>query len=74
MSIGFILSKLPMSARIKARRNFIKYQSSGISRMKRKLTDQSVGGSLFGHLASLFVFDNTPEGSDYWFEVIRNNS
>lgn len=68
MSKGFILRKLPMSARIKARRNFFKQHRQT---KEQSLSDNSVGGSTFGHIGSMFIFRYTPEGLDYWINICR---
>lgn len=54
-SVGHTLKKLPMSARMKATRNFTKTNKS-------RTIFKHYGSSL----SSLFRYDTTPEGAEYW--------
>lgn len=70
-SIGFELKKLPMSARMKARRNTINhYKSSGyLSTGTQVMMSKSHGWGRKAILAC-FVLDESPEGIDYWENII----
>ena len=61
-SVGHVLSKLPMSARMKARKNFL------IHNPNFTLKDHFVGSST---VLSMFTFCKTKEGSEYWTNIAK---
>lgn len=60
-SYAWWFKKLPMSARMKARRNTAKRMSL----LEKPPLSASVGNTL----CFAFNFDNTPEGFNYWHEI-----
>jgi len=58
---GFWFNKLPMSARMKARKN--------LANRFVKLTNRSINVGVKSVLEGSFIFSETPEGQNYWYKI-----